>query len=234
MNIVVTGCSQGIGYELVKYFSKDASNKIVGISRNSQKLKQLHSQLELDNFKEIAFDLNLIFQQPDKLFSLIEGYLPNIDILINNAGYLARKPILDISQDEVETMFKTNVFVPAELIKKLMPLLIKAEHAHVVNIGSMAGFQGSMKFPGLAWYSASKAALACLTECMATELKDTKIAINCLALGAAQTEMLGIAFPGYKAPLTASEMAGFIANFALTGHIVYNGKILPVALTNPG
>ena len=97
----------------------------------------------------------------------------------------------------------------------------------------MGGFQGSAKFKGLSFYSASKAALACISECLAGEFQDLKISVNCLALGSVQTEMLNKAFPEYKAPVTASEMGKFIADFALTGNKVYNGKIIPVALTTP-
>jgi NAD(P)-dependent dehydrogenase (short-subunit alcohol dehydrogenase family) len=97
----------------------------------------------------------------------------------------------------------------------------------------MGGVQGSAKFPGLSLYSASKGAISILTECLAAELGPRGIRVNCLALGAAQTEMLEQAFPGYQAPLSAPEMAGFIANFALTGQKFFNGKILPVALSTP-
>ena len=97
----------------------------------------------------------------------------------------------------------------------------------------MGGFQGSTKFAGLSAYSSSKSALSGLTECLAEELKDRNIAVNCLALGAVQTEMLGKAFPGYKAPLSAAKMAEFICEFALTGQLFFNGKIIPVSSTTP-
>ena len=97
----------------------------------------------------------------------------------------------------------------------------------------MGGFQGSSKFPGLSLYSASKGAVAVLTEAMAEEFKDEGISVNCLALGAVQTEMLEEAFPGYKAPLSADEMGKYIAGFALTGNRYFNGKILPVSVSTP-
>ena len=97
----------------------------------------------------------------------------------------------------------------------------------------MGGFQGSAKFAGLSAYSASKAALHNFTECLAEELKEKKISVNCLALGSAQTEMLEKAFPGYESPVMAFEMGKYIADFALTGHKFFNGKILPVAVTTP-
>ena len=110
---------------------------------------------------------------------------------------------------------------------------MQRQNAHIVNIGSMGGFQGSAKFKGLSLYSSSKGALAILSECLAEELKERKIFVNCLALGSAQTEMLSEAFPGYHAPLTAREMAGFVVDFATRGHRWFNGKVLPVAVSTP-
>jgi NAD(P)-dependent dehydrogenase (short-subunit alcohol dehydrogenase family) len=85
----------------------------------------------------------------------------------------------------------------------------------------------------LAAYSSAKGALSILTECMAEEFKDQNISVNCLALGAVQTQMLETAFPGIQAPVDADTMGMYLANFALNGHLVYNGKVLPVSLSTP-
>jgi 3-oxoacyl-[acyl-carrier protein] reductase len=105
--------------------------------------------------------------------------------------------------------------------------------SHIVNISSMGGYQGSSKYKGLSVYSASKAALSCLSECLAGELKDSGISVNCLALGSVQTGMFEKAFPGFKAPLGPKEMAEFITYFAINGNKYFNGKVLPVAVNNP-
>jgi NAD(P)-dependent dehydrogenase (short-subunit alcohol dehydrogenase family) len=97
----------------------------------------------------------------------------------------------------------------------------------------MGGFQGSLKFPGLAAYSTSKAALCSFTEMFAEEYKASGIHMNCLCLGAVQTEMLAKAFPGYVAPTSPEQMAAFIMNFALHSGQQLNGKIIPVSSTNP-
>ncbi|MEM1122345.1 MAG: SDR family oxidoreductase, partial [Bacteroidota bacterium] len=126
-----------------------------------------------------------------------------------------------------------NLFGAVQLVQALLPKLRQAKPAHIVNIGSMGGVQGSSKFPGLSAYSASKAALANLTECLAEELKDDNIRTNCLALGAIQTEMLAEAFPGYEALVTSASMADYLAWFALNGHHFHNGKVIPVAVSTP-
>ena len=119
------------------------------------------------------------------------------------------------------------------IIKHVIELNGQQRKLHVVNIGSMGGVQGSVKFPGLSAYSSSKAALANLTECLAEEYKETPIRFNCLALGSVNTEMLKDAFPGFEGSNEPNEMAKFIKEFALTGYKFYNGKVLPVATSTP-
>jgi 3-oxoacyl-[acyl-carrier protein] reductase len=115
----------------------------------------------------------------------------------------------------------------------LRPMMGGKVASHIVNIGSMGGFQGSSKFAGLSAYSSSKSALAGLSECLAEEFQDHNIKVNCLAFGAVQTEMLEKAFPTYNATLLPSEMADFVLNFALNGHRFFNGKVLPVSSSTP-
>jgi NAD(P)-dependent dehydrogenase (short-subunit alcohol dehydrogenase family) len=157
--------------------------------------------------------------------------MDKVDILVNNAGLLIHKPFELMEDNDFDRIFRANVKSIFNLTRYLLPIF--SENAHIVNIGSMGGFQGSVKFPGLSLYSASKGAIAILTECLAEEFKERKIKVNCLALGSAQTEMLGEAFPGYRAPLSAEEMASFICDFSLHGHRWFNGKILPVAVSTP-
>lgn len=107
------------------------------------------------------------------------------------------------------------------------------KQSHVVNISSMGGVQGSVKFPGLSAYSSSKGALITLTELLAEEYKATGPSFNVLALGSVQTEMLAEAFPGLQAALLPVEMAEYIKDFALNGQKFYNGKILQVSNSTP-
>jgi NAD(P)-dependent dehydrogenase (short-subunit alcohol dehydrogenase family) len=97
----------------------------------------------------------------------------------------------------------------------------------------MGGVQGSAKFAGLSAYSSSKGAVITLTELLAEEYKDSGPSFNVLALGAVQTEMLEEAFPGYKAPLSAVEMASYIFDFSEKGQKFYNGKLLEVSSSTP-
>lgn len=231
MFIVVTGASKGIGLEIVKQLLADGENTVLAVSRSTKELTTLYKN-HPDNLITVFGDLNKAPTQ-NRIFTILKNKKIHLDVLINNAGSIVNKPFEKISSKELETVYTSNIFVPFMLIQKLLPVLGKKHKSHIINIGSMGGVQGSSKFAGLSAYSSSKAALAGLTECLAEEFKEKNIFVNCLALGAVQTEMLNKAFPGYKAPLLPEEMANFIVDFALTGHKYFNGKIIPVSSTTP-
>ena len=224
-NVIITGTSRGIGFELAQLFAKNNFN-VLAISRNTKTL----NALSLENITTISVDLS---NETDlkKITTFIQQNWQSVDILINNAGKLINKPFKNLTSDDFLEVYKVNVFAVAALTRQLIPFLKKG--SHVVNISSIGGVQGSVKFPGLAAYSSSKGALLTLTEVLAEEYKEHQISFNALALGAVQTEMLAEAFPDYKAPVTAKEMANYIFNFALTGNQFYNGKILQVSSTTP-
>lgn len=233
MNIVLTGASSGIGFEAALEFTLQTENKVVCIARSAGKLRKL-----LEIAKGINPDCTLLPVEFDivnddyaALVPFLKERLGTVDILVNNAGALINKPFLELSAEDLNEMFQSNVTGHFNMIQNLLPLMHGG--SHIVNIGSMGGFQGSVKFPGLAAYSSSKGALHTLTECLAFELADTGIKVNCLALGSAQTEMLEQAFPGYQSPVMAFEMGKYVADFAKTGHKFFNGKVLPVAVTTP-
>ncbi len=230
--IIITGASSGIGFEAAIELCVKG-NEVIAIARSKEKLQ---------NLKKIVGDLNpeavilpvvfdILNDDENILVDFVKKNWGGFDILINNAGTLINKPFDELTEFDMAEMFQSNVLSHFRMIKALKPLL--KPQSHIVNIGSMGGFQGSSKFPGLIAYSASKAALHNLTECLAQEFVENKISVNCLALGSAQTEMLEKAFPGYQSPVMAFEMGKYIADFALTGNRFFNGKILPVAVTTP-
>ena len=224
--IVVVGTSRGIGLELVKHLASNKDYQILALGRNVDSMNQ--SFQSFSNVVTYPLDLNQqdVQQQCDRIFSNVE----QIDILINNAGLLVNKAFSELSAEEISSCYQVNVIGVMQTVQAAVK---KMSSAHIVNISSMGGFQGSMKFPGLAAYSTSKAALCSFTELFAEEYKETKIKMNCLCLGAVQTEMLEEAFPGYEAPLNAVEMAKYIADFSKEADKYMNGKILPVSLSTP-
>ncbi len=228
MNIIITGSSRGIGLELVKLFCKDTNNCVIGISRSINNYSSLNEMGNNTKFIPLVYDISSI---NNTFIKKITEHINKVDILINNAGYLVNKPFEELCDEEFDQMFNINVKSVFKIVQQLLPLFIK--NAHIVNISSMGGFQGSAKFKGLSLYSASKGALNTLTECLAEELKERNIKINSLSLGAVDTEMLRLAFPLYKAPIHPLEMALFIKQFAENAHHYMNGKIIPVSISTP-
>jgi NAD(P)-dependent dehydrogenase (short-subunit alcohol dehydrogenase family) len=229
MNIIVNGGTRGIGREIVINLAHDNSNQVLVTGRNEKALKSITSAHK--NVRSFCLDMSLFDSQCDSFMATVAEHFTRVDILINNAGFLLARDFLEMKNEEARLIMETNFFGPASLIRIIKPMMPSG--SHIVNIASMGGFQGSAKYRGLSYYSASKAALACLTECLANEFTGFGISVNCLALGSVQTEMLIEAFPGYKAPVNAKQMADYISGFALTGHKFFNGKILPVAIGNP-
>jgi NAD(P)-dependent dehydrogenase (short-subunit alcohol dehydrogenase family) len=224
-HVVITGTSRGIGFEMVKLFS-EAGHHVIALSRKSESLQALN----LKNVQVIACDITKE-EELQKIAAHIAVTWNNVDVLINNAGAILNKSFAEGSLAEFKAIYDINVFGVAGLIQKLLPVM--NSNSHVVNISSMGGVQGSMKFPGLSAYSSSKAALITLTEMLAEEYKENGSSFNVLALGAVQTEMLEEAFPGYKAPVSAKEMAKYIVDFSLTAQKYYNGKLLQVSNSTP-
>jgi NAD(P)-dependent dehydrogenase (short-subunit alcohol dehydrogenase family) len=236
MNIIITGASSGIGYQAALLLAKQ-HHTVFAIARTQSKLEKLKTEtLEINSpsqFHILAGDITdekFIREMKENILS----HVKSIDVLINNAGHLVNKPFEELTAADWQDVYATNVFAPVSLIKHLLPIFSSGEtKSHIVNIASMGGVQGSKKFKGLSAYSSAKAALIAITECLAEELSNKNIAVNCLALGSAQTEMFSHAFPQQKASVSAAEMAGFVASFATEGQKLFNGKIIPVANSTP-
>ncbi len=232
--IIITGSSSGIGAETARYLVKHTPTQVIGIARRKEKLFQLEKEISavqpLGKFIPLVFDIS-DNDRFGELGSEIRKMAPLISGMINNAGILVKKPFEEITPEDFRQTMQINFKSPFFLIQSLLPLF--EPHSHIVNIASMGGVQGSVKFAEMSIYSASKAALVNLTECLSVELADKKISVNCIAPGSVQTDMLEKAFPGYQAPVTPKEMGEYIGNFVLTGHHFFNGKILHLSVSTP-
>ena len=223
-NIIITGTSRGIGFELALKFAQNG-HKVLALSRNIADIL-----LNNENIKCLSVDISLA-SDLKKVNDFLENNWQKVDAIVHNAGILQLKPFSETSLLDFENIYKVNVFGVAMLTQIALPFLNRG--SHIVTISSMGGIQGSAKFAGLSAYSSSKGAAITLSELLAEEYKEQGIAFNVLALGSVNTEMLQEAFPGYQAPLSPKEMASYIYDFTLTGNQFYNGKVLQVASSTP-
>lgn len=224
-NIIITGTSRGIGFELVKLFAEDGHN-VLALSRNAKPVQELN----YPNVTVFSFDITKS-ENRQAVKDFVSENWESVGILIHNAGQFVKGDFENISLSDLESVYNTNVLGVFAFTQTLLPFIKK--DGHVIAISSMGGVQGSVKFPGLTAYSSSKAAVINLMEVLAEEHKETGPAFNTLALGAVQTEMFEEAFPGATASLKPKQMADYIQQFALTGNRVYNGKVLPVSNSTP-
>jgi NAD(P)-dependent dehydrogenase (short-subunit alcohol dehydrogenase family) len=225
--VVVTGAGRGVGFETALALATEQEVEVLAVSRDVSAWSTASMPQRVRSLKA---DVSTEEGRGEVVRAIGDRSLA---ALVNNAGALLKRTLGEWQTSELDHLFAVNARSPLMLTQALLPALGRGPSAHVVNISSMGGFQGSIKFPGLAGYSASKAALACITECLAEELKDTTIRCNCLCLGAVDTAMLREAFPAYQAQVTPKSMGSFIAQFVLNGHKLLNGKVLPVSLSTP-
>ena len=172
-NIIITGTSRGIGYEMALQFA-NAGHKVLAISRKTPQILIDH-----ENITCLPIDIS-DENQLQQVGEFLSKTWNKVAILIHNAGSLLHKNFTEITTQEFQNIYKVNVFAVAELTKICIPFMGKG--SHVVTISSMGGIQGSMKFAGLSAYSSSKGAVITLSELLAEEYKENGIAFNVLAL----------------------------------------------------
>ncbi len=236
MTILITGASRGIGAELSLQLA-NGKHKLILVARSGEDLRKIAGECNQIAGSEVAvtlrYDLKDLLLDDHTFVEKLGEVTDEVDVLVNNAGMLIRKPLAEFKTDEMRSVFDINVIAPAQLTRRCLPFLMRSSEASVINISSMAGMPGSRKFPGLSVYSASKGAMTTMTECLAEEFKDQNIRVNGLAFGAVQTKMLDEAFPGYVANTSAIEMGQFLAWFVTEGWRRFNGKVLPVSDSTP-
>lgn len=241
---IVTGASRGIGYHVVRHLASSPTTSVIATARNAQALAHLEEHAATDRLPGRVFSVPADLTQADGRASLAASVKSILDSqpdaalkgILQNAGTLIAKPFLEQSSQEWDQQYDVLLKAPALLTRDLFPFMGHA--CHVLFISSMGGFQGSRKFPGLTPYSALKGGVSILAECLAEEFAshapEKELRCNALCLGAVQTQMLEEAFPGFNAPVDAETMGAWIAKFLTSASALFNGKILPVSLRDPG
>jgi len=185
--VVITGGGKGLGKELSKVLAEEGS-KVVICSRNKDELSKICREIANKNgFCEYFVTDITEKSQVDRFINDIITKHKKIDVLINNAGYVHNwEAVEDITEDELESSFKTNVYSIFYFLKRVKPIMKKQNEGAIINISSMAGKRG---VPNLSAYSASKFAVIGLTQAVAKELKDTGVYCISVCPGGMNTGM---------------------------------------------
>jgi len=121
MNIVITGCSSGIGFETVLELLKNKDNKVLGISRNKEKLSLLEGAVNSAQLQTLSLDITQLDEHQGTLQQMLHKHLQSVDVLINNAGLLVNKYFESFEPMEIDNIIDTNFKAPAAIIKFLLP-----------------------------------------------------------------------------------------------------------------
>jgi NAD(P)-dependent dehydrogenase (short-subunit alcohol dehydrogenase family) len=149
MNIIITGASSGVGFEAVLELILSGKHKIIALARSENKLGGLLEIAKGLNpdcvLYPVAFDI--VHDDYTDLLQFINSRLDGqVDILVNNAGVLINKPFTELLETDFVEMLQSNFIGHVRIIQALLPLLPAG--SHILNIGSMGGFQGSANFSG--------------------------------------------------------------------------------------
>jgi 3-oxoacyl-[acyl-carrier protein] reductase len=180
-NVLVTGCSRGIGLAIAKKLI-DEGYFVVGTSRSKIDLANL---LGSDNCLHQAVDVS----NEDDISSMIESLTKqdiHIHCLVNNAGITKDQLFMRMNSDDWNSVINTNLNGVFYLTKSLIKSMVKSKYGRIVNISSVAGLMGNA---GQVNYASSKAALSGFTKSLAKELASRNITVNNVCPGFIESDM---------------------------------------------
>jgi NADP-dependent 3-hydroxy acid dehydrogenase YdfG len=210
---VVTGASSGIGEATARGLAREGFTLVLG-ARRQDRLAEVAQE-----FGGLALPLDVRdLTSIEPFVRAVEAKYPAVEILINNAGLAAGlQPLAEGNDDDWVQMMETNVLGLLRVTKAMLPLLRRAPRAHIVNLGSVAGFE---VYPGGVGYTASKHAVRAVTKTLRLELLGEPIRVTEIEPGMVETEFSLVRFKGdqrraaavYQGmkPLTGADVADCI------------------------
>jgi NADP-dependent 3-hydroxy acid dehydrogenase YdfG len=235
---VVTGASSGIGAATATALAQLGFDIVAG-ARRRDRVEALAQQVG-----GRAFDLDVTDGASIERFAAsVAETTPTVDVLVNNAGLaLGADRVERIDDDDLRVMWETNVLGLLRVTRAMLALLRRAPHAHIVNVGSIAG---SEVYPGGAGYASTKHAVRAITRVLRLELNGEPIRITEVAPGIVATEFAAVRTKGDAEaaaaisrgidPLRAEDIADVIA-FAISRppHVDIDlVEIRPIAQATP-
>jgi 3-oxoacyl-[acyl-carrier protein] reductase len=218
---IVTGASSGIGRAVAEMMS--ARGALVAVFARSidalEKLAAQHEGRVLPLGGDVS-DADAI----ERLFADTESRFGDCDILINCAGMIDPRKLIDTAPESWERMFAVNVTGTYLTTRRALPSMIAKRAGSIVNVASISGVIGPEKFPGWVSYCASKAAVISMTEALAVEVKQYGVRVNSVSPGSVDTEMWAEASGGAPAAMTAEEVAEVICFLASDRARAVNGQ----------
>ena len=222
---IVTGASSGIGRATAELLA--ARGALVAIfSRSWEKLAAIAARWP-EQMLPIAGDVADL-SAVEKLFAATASRFGECEVLVNNAGTIEPKHLVDATLDEWERAFAVNVRGVFLCCRRALPAMIARRRGAIVNVASISGVPGPQKFPGFTAYCASKAAVIGLSEALAVEVEQSGVRVNAISPGSVDTPMWADVSGGAEANMTPEEIAESILFLASERSRPMNGQNLHV------
>ncbi len=222
---IVTGASSGIGRATAELLA--ARGALVCLfARSEERLREIAARHE-GRMVAVAGDV-ADADAVETLFHECESRFGDCDLLINNAGMIDPKPMIETTPEEWDRMFAVNVRGVYLASRRALPAMIAKRAGAIVNVASISGVIGPEKFPGYVSYAASKAAVIGLTEALAVEVKEYGVRVNSVSPGSVDTKMWEVASGGFPASMTPEEVAEVILFLASGESRPINGQNINV------
>ena len=210
--VLITGATSGIGLACARKFAANG-DKLILTGRNEQRLAEIKKELDAEVIT-LAFDVRNC-EEAEKQISSLPADWQNIDVLVNNAGLaLGLEPEYEGDLDDWGTMIDTNIKGLLIMTRLVVPGMVKRNHGHIINVGSVAG---DAAYAGGNVYCATKAAVKALSDGLRIDVADTAIRVTNLKPGLVETNFSNVRFRGdneraanvYKGikPLTGDDIA---------------------------
>jgi short-subunit dehydrogenase len=181
----ITGTSTGFGYLLAEEALK-RGERVIATARDVSKLSRLARQ-----YPDRIHTLKLDVTDPNEIASSAQQGIAafgHVDILVNNAGYGVNGAIEEVSEDEFEPMFQTNIYGLIRVTRAFLPHFRQRRSGQIFNLSSIGGLIGS---PGWGFYNATKFAVEGFSEALAEELKPLGVHVTMVEPGPFRTDFLG-------------------------------------------
>jgi short-subunit dehydrogenase len=191
-NALITGASAGLGLELARLFARD-NHSVILVARRLARLEEIAEQLRKQHPAIRVDVLAMHLGTPgagSELFREIESRGLQVDFLVNNAGFGNVGLFAELPVDRQLQMIDLNIRTLVELTRLILPAMLSRRSGHILNVGSIAGFQPG---PNMAVYYATKAFVNSFSEALHEELRGTGVSCTVLAPGPTATEFEAIA-----------------------------------------
>ena len=218
---VVTGAGRGIGRAICLALAGEGAD-IVAVARTGSEIRQTAEMVEKIGARVLAVQADVRSEvDVENLMTRAAERFGKIDILVNNAGTAVRKPFVEITTEEYDTIMDTNVKGVYLCTKHVLRYMVPRNSGRIVNISSGAGKHG---IPSLSVYSASKAAVIGLTQALAYEMDD-EIKVYALCPGGVDTGMYRSMFDD-EPPLKPEDVAYQVVEMCLPESVMPTGSAI--------